>query len=350
MGVRNCFYRKKLFGQALGVSFILAFLSLLSQGVFASASTATSPISGDEFGIADSTPARYSNAATVRANTDDWAGATNPENQTDQLEEHSDAADDVIGVQPVASQPEENMNNSKSEHDEKIIFHANTPLTPPPENLVVAVNETSPSDISSTVDRENPDEKKTAPGPRTSSEGTIGKSLLFTAGGVAAVGVAIAAGGGSGSDSSSDPAASAPGQTSTNDTTVINLSNLVRIGDDEDYNANHPDHFQVSRPTGLSWSDTFNIDNVDNVKSAKFRYTVAASKVGNPVYVNGKFVEGLCNPGNMAWIKQECSMDITDFIHMGSNEIKIKCAIDPSDTETPYDDVELYNLRIELRH
>lgn len=350
MEVRTCFYQKKLFGQALGVSFILAFLSLLSQGVFASATTATSPISGDGFNIADSTPARYSNTATVRAKTDDRAGATNPENQTGPLEEHSDAGDDVIGVQPVASQPEENMNNSTSEYDEKIIFHENAPPTPPPEKIVVAVNETSPPTDSSTAVPGSPDEKKTAPGPRTSSEGTIGKSLLITAGVAAAVGVAVAAGGGSGSDSSSDPVASTPGQTSTNDTTVINLSNLVRIGDDEDYNANHPDHFQVSRPTGLSWSDTFNIDNVDNVNSAKFRYTVAASKIGNPVYVNGKFVEGLCNPGNMAWIKQECSMDITDFIHMGANEIKIKCAIDPSDTETPYDDVELYNLRIELRH
>jgi hypothetical protein len=156
-------------------------------------------------------------------------------------------------------------------------------------------------------------------------------------------------GGGSDSDDSAPSAPANPsGGTSSGSSEVIKLSNLVRIGDDNDYNGNHPDKFKQNRPSGISWTDSFNISNANTVRSAEFKYTVAGSKVANPVYINGKQAGRLCNPGNTAWNVEDCSINITGFIHSGSNEIKIKCAIDESDTDTPYDDVELYNLRIEL--
>jgi len=224
------------------------------------------------------------------------------------------------------------------------------PPSPPPDIAVPTIDEHTLLAANASPVDSAPGKGNSAPTPKTTKENSVSTSVIVGAGVAIAVGVAVAAGGSSGSDSDS-PAAptSTPTSTSTSgDTEVIHLTDLVRIGDDSDYNSNHPDKFKQSRPSGLSWTDTFTINNVNTVTSARFNYTVAASKVANPIYINGKLAGKLCNPGNTAWNVEACSLNIMGYIHSGSNEIKIKCAIDESDTSTPYDDVEIYDLRIEL--
>lgn len=221
------------------------------------------------------------------------------------------------------------------------------PPTPPPDQPTQSVKENVLLAAAPIPTPQSSGKTKPAPGPKTSKSSSISTPVIVAAGVALAVGVAVAAGGGSGSDSSSDTAAdSAP--TSSGSTDVINLADLVRIGDDTDYNAHHPDQFKVSRPSGTSWTDSFTLNNFNTVTSATFKYTVAASKVGNPIYINGRQAGRLCNPGNTARNIRDCSATITGYIQSGSNQITIRCAIDPSDTVTPLDDVELYNLRIEL--
>lgn len=201
----------------------------------------------------------------------------------------------------------------------------------------------------------SPDAGKTAPEPKTSKTSSLGMPVLVGAGVVVAAGAALAAGGGSGSDSDNpNPTAPGlspgdPGDSTPENSETIRLASLVRIGDDRDYNGNHPDHFRQNTPSGLSWSDTFTINNTNTVTSATFKYTVAGSKVGNPVYINGRQAGRLCDPGNTAWNVKDCSLNIQSYIRSGSNEIKIKCAIDETDTTTPYDDVEIYDLVVDLQ-
>ncbi|MBB5349620.1 hypothetical protein JWG42_15695 [Desulfoprunum benzoelyticum] len=222
------------------------------------------------------------------------------------------------------------------------------PPSPPPEQSIPAIDGHTLLAMNASPDDTTPGKGNTAPAPKTTKENSVSTPVLVGAGVAIAVGVAAAAGGSSGSDSDS-PTAPTSAPTSGN-TDVIHLADLVRIGDDSDYNSNHPDKFKQSRPSGLSWTDTFTINNVNSVRSAMFNYTVAASKVANPIYINGKLAGKLCNPGNTAWNVEACSLNITGYIHSGLNEIMVKCAIDESDSSTPYDDVEIYDLRIELIH
>ena len=232
------------------------------------------------------------------------------------------------------------------------------PGTPPPmpnslkinDKIMIASNTAS----SSAAKAASTDTKSPAPQPKTSKSSSISTTILAGAGIAIAAGVVAAAAGGSSSDSdTSTPASTTTPSSDTTDTPsgnteTIDLASLVRIGDDRDYNGNHPDHFKQNTPSGLSWSDTFTISSSNTISSAIFRYTVAGSKVGNPIYVNGKQAGRLCDPGNTAWNVKACSLNVTRYIQSGTNEIKIRCAIDETDTTTPYDDVELYDLRIEL--
>lgn len=227
------------------------------------------------------------------------------------------------------------------------------PPNPPPDKAMPTINEHILLAANTSAAVKPSGEGGSAPEPKTTKENSVSTPVLVGAGVAIAVGAAVAAGGSSGSDSDSPAAttpATTPDDTSSGNAEVIDLADLVRIGDDIDYNSNHPDKFKQSRPSGLSWTDTFTINNVNTVSSAKFKYTVAASKVANPIYINGKLAGKLCNPGNTAWNVESCSLNVLGYVHSGSNEIKIKCAIDESDTSTPYDDVEIYNLRIELTH
>ena len=226
------------------------------------------------------------------------------------------------------------------------------PIPPPdPESRTLTVNDhvLLAKNTTATAKDGGKGTSEPAPEPKTSKSSSVSTPLLVGAGIAIIAGAVAAAGGGSDSDASVPSTPTTPsGDTSSGSSEVINLSSLVRIGDDTDYNGNHPDKFKQNRPSGTSWTDSFNISNANSVSSATFKYTVAGSKVANPVYVNGKLAGRLCNPGNTAWNVESCSIGITGLIRSGSNEIKIKCAIDESDTDTPYDDVELYDLRIEL--
>ncbi len=251
--------------------------------------------------------------------------------------------------------PDTGMNSASMEIPVVMESLKTGPSSPPPDAHALRVDENLllASNTVSTAQPADKDKAAPPPEPKTSKSGSVSTPLLVGAG-IAIVAGAVAAAGGSGSDSDdSSPSTPAPpsgggGGAPSGNSEVINLSSLVRIGDDTDYNGNHPDHFKQNRPSGTSWTDSFNISNANTVTSAAFKYTVAGSKVANPVYINGKQAGRLCNPGNTAWNVESCSIGITGLIRSGTNEIRIKCAIDESDTDTPYDDVELYNLRIEL--
>jgi hypothetical protein len=129
---------------------------------------------------------------------------------------------------------------------------------------------------------------------------------------------------------------------------IIPLADLVRIGDDLDYNTYHDDHFVVNTPSGISWQKTFDVVDFQTISSAHFKYTVAGSMVGNPIYINGKQAGKLCVGGNAAWDIKDCSLNILPYIQAGQNQIKITCAKYVYDDITPYDDVEIYDLYIEF--
>lgn len=272
---------------------------------------------------------------------------------TDVLSEGTDGEDELSMKHSATVSPTGEASGGTGEISEMVESRRGKPPIPPPDpgSAALAINDHVLLAKNTTASAEDSGKGKTkpAPEPKTSKSSSVSTPLLVGAGIAIVAGAVAAAGGGSDSDDSVPSTPTSPsGGPSSGSSEVINLSSLVRIGDDTDYNGNHPDKFKQNRPSGTSWTDSFNISNANNVSSATFKYTVAGSKVANPVYINGKLAGRLCNPGNTAWNVESCSIGITGFIHSGSNEIKIKCAIDESDTDTPYDDVELYNLRIEL--
>ena len=272
---------------------------------------------------------------------------------TDMLSDGSDGEDE-LAMKHLESVPATRVASRKAGELSGVVEsqRGKPPIPPPdPGSIALTVNDHTllATNTTSTAGVGDKGKTKPAPEPKTSKSSSVSTPLLVGAGIAIVAGAVAAAGGGSDSDAASPATPANPSEgTSSGSSEVIQLSNLVRIGDDTDYNGNHPDKFKQNRPSGLTWTDTFNISNVNTVSSATFKYTVAGSKVANPVYINGKQAGRLCNPGNTAWNVESCSIGITGLIHSGSNEIKIKCAIDESDTDTPYDDVELYNLRIEL--
>lgn len=273
---------------------------------------------------------------------------------TDVLSEGTDGEDELSMKRSVSDTPTGEGSGKAGEISGAVeSLRGKPPIPPPdPESRTVTVNDhiLLAKNTTATAKDGGKGTSEPAPEPKTSKSSSVSTPLLVGAGIAIIAGAVAAAGGGSDSDTSvpSTPANPSGGDTSSGSSEVINLSSLVRIGDDTDYNGNHPDKFKQNRPSGTSWTDSFNISNANSVSSATFKYTVAGSKVANPVYINGKLAGRLCNPGNTAWNVESCSIGITGLIRSGSNEIKIKCAIDESDTDTPYDDVELYNLRIEL--
>ncbi|KAB2889013.1 MAG: hypothetical protein F9K32_14305 [Desulfobulbaceae bacterium] len=272
---------------------------------------------------------------------------------TDVLSEGTDGEDELSVKHSASFSPTGEASGKAGEISGTVeSLRGKPPIPPPdPESRTITVNDHILLAKNTTATAKDAGKGKTepAPEPKTSKSSSVSTPLLAGAGIAIIAGAVAAAGGGSDSDASGPSTPTSPsGDTSSGSSEVINLSSLVRIGDDNDYNGNHPDKFKQNRPTGISWTDSFNISNANNISSATFKYTVAASKVANPVYINGKLAGKLCNPGNTAWNVESCSIGITGLIRSGTNEIKIKCAIDESDTDTPYDDVELYNLRIEL--
>ncbi len=133
---------------------------------------------------------------------------------------------------------------------------------------------------------------------------------------------------------------------------VIYFRDPIRIGDDKDYNATHDPDFLISTPSGLSYAERFTITATElNSSKAVIRYTIAGAMMGAEIYLNNVLVGTTCNPGNTAHAIKECdAIDITGMLQTGTNELKIVTVLYPYDDVTPYDDIEIYNLRIVLSY
>jgi hypothetical protein len=347
------FFKVKMDIKHVLVIFLLSALScVLLLGSKAPAATLEKSAVDDQYStFAVLRTERPENRGFLEERSGNEKGQSVSVKQTINLE--GDGDDKLLTAEAGAASSSEYKIKTDLDNQARIAANSISPPTPPPDEIVLAANEYTLPAAASGPNPEEPEKSGPAPGPKTSKSSSLKTPLLVTAGIVLAVGAAVAAGG-SGSDDSSSTGTTdtsggtGPGVTPTGATEVIHLADLVRLGDDNDYNGNHPDQFKQNRPSGLSWTDSFNINNFNSVRSAKFKYTIAGSKVANPIYINGRLAGKMCNPGNLATNVRDCSLDILGYIQAGVNEITLKCAIDQSDTSTPYDDVELYNLRIEL--
>lgn len=149
-----------------------------------------------------------------------------------------------------------------------------------------------------------------------------------------------------------DDGATTNATNATKNESVIYFRDPIRIGDDTDYNATHDPDFQISTPSGLSYAERFNITATElNSSKAVIRYTIAGAMMAAEIYLNDVLVGTTCNPGNTAHSIKECdAIDITGMLQTGTNELKIVTVLYPYDDVTPYDDIEIYNLRIVLSY
>lgn len=347
--MRSIFFKAKMeFRHVLILTFLSALFCVVLVGGGVSAAHLEIPAAGEEISAtAPLDPERLEDRSLSSANGGNERGRADTARQGNILEENSD---DELLIARVGTPSAGGYGTRTAQGDQLgIAAGAESPPTPPPDKIVLAANNHALPAAASGPNPAGPEKNGSAPGPKTSKNSSLRTPLLVTTGVVLAVGAAVAAGSsGSGDSSSPDSTNTNPGGTSTGATDVIPLADLVRLGDDNDYNGNHPDHFRQNRPSGLSWTESFTINNANTVGSARFKYTVAGSKVGNPIFINGQQAGRLCNPGNLATNVRECSLGILGHIRSGANEIRISVAIDRTDTTTPFDDVELYNLRIEL--
>lgn len=128
---------------------------------------------------------------------------------------------------------------------------------------------------------------------------------------------------------------------------TINFRSPIRIGDDNDYNGTHDDNFQINTPFGLTYSESFTVSG--GLSKGTLKYTIAGAKESAEIYMNGSLVGRSCNPGNTAYAKKKCDpVDVTSQLKNGNNVLKIACVLDPYDDVTPYDDIEIYNMRLIL--
>ncbi len=347
--MRGNFFKAKMeFRRALVLTLLPALFCVLLAGTGVSAAYLENPAAGDEFSApAPLSSERLESRSLSSAKGENERGLAETAMQGNILDENSD--DELLTARGGSASAGGYGTKNGQGNQLRIAADAESPPTPPPDNIVLAANEYALPAAASGPNPVDTEKSGPAPGPKTSKSSSLRTPLLVTAGIVLAVGAAVAVGSsGSGGSSSPDSTNTGPEGTSTGATDVIPLADLVRLGDDNDYNGNHPDHFRQNRPSGLSWTESFTINNANTVGSARFKYTVAGSKVGNPIFINGQQAGRLCNPGNLATNVRACSLDILGHIRSGANEIRINVAIDRTDTTTPFDDVELYNLRIEL--
>ena len=154
-----------------------------------------------------------------------------------------------------------------------------------------------------------------------------------------ALGAVVLAGIASGSGNSGNDSGSAKH--------TITFKSPIRIGDDRNYNEEHSDNFQISTPSGITYSESFQISG--NVFKGTLLYTIAGATMANRIYINGSLVGRACNPGNTAYVVADCPpIDVTSQLKDGTNILKIASVIYPGDEITPYDDIEIYNMRLDV--
>lgn len=160
--------------------------------------------------------------------------------------------------------------------------------------------------------------------------------------------VGVAAGSGDAGSSGGDDGSSG-GDAGSNDSTTHNFKSPIRIGDDKDYNGNHKDDFKINTPSGTSYSESFQL--AGNVSSGTLKYTIAGAVESAKIYMNSSLVGRTCNPGNTAYAIKECSpIDVTSNLKSGTNVLKVSCVLYPGDEVSPYDDIEIYNMRLITTH
>ncbi len=216
------------------------------------------------------------------------------------------------------SDPIENVNSNE------IIVTTKSELTVEPR-----VPESSSGSASEEANDKN---KNTSNNKSTESN----NSVYWIAPGLA-LGAVVLAGIASGSSGSNNDSGSAEQN--------ITFKSPIRIGDDQNYNENHTDNFQINSPSGITYSESFEI--TGNFSKGTLSYTIAGATEGNRIYINNHLVGRTCNPGNTAYVVRDCpSIDVTSRLKIGTNVLKIACVLYPGDEVTPYDDIEIYNMRL----
>lgn len=179
---------------------------------------------------------------------------------------------------------------------------------------------------------------------RTGEKEEDDSSTVLVATGVG-VGLAVLAGVAASSSSSDDGSSS--DMTTGDSSETYYFKSPIRIGDDKNYNGNHEDNFKINTPSGISYSESFTLS--EAVTSGKLKYTIAGAHEAEKVYMNGTLVGRTCNPGNTADAIKTCDpIDVTSNLKVGKNVMKVACVLYPGDEETPYDDAEIYNMRLEM--
>ena len=174
---------------------------------------------------------------------------------------------------------------------------------------------------------------------------SIGMGLSVLLGVLASSGGSYDKSGNAVSTSSVDTDLSVVGSSAGSET--INFQSPIRIGDDKDYNGNHDDDFQINTPSGITYSESFTISS--SFSKGTLKYTIAGAMESAKIYMNGVLVGRSCTPGNTAYARKECDpIDVSSQLKVGSNVVKIACVLYPNDTVKPYDDIEIYNLRLIL--
>ncbi len=121
----------------------------------------------------------------------------------------------------------------------------------------------------------------------------------------------------------------------------------IRIGDDIDYNEQHPDQFVIDSAVSEYYYATFNLPNF-NYSQAVILGEIAGSSQADKLYINDMLVGILPKGDNSAFTRKPISFDVTSFLIPGVNSLLISLEKWPGDKVTPLDDIEIFGLRIEL--
>lgn len=133
---------------------------------------------------------------------------------------------------------------------------------------------------------------------------------------------------------------------------IYSFGNTIRIGDDLDFNENHPGQtFCSSSAYSHTYSAEFTLPSECEYSTATMQYYATGVYGDNRIYINGKLVDTTCKTGNIAGLGYCCTngeIDIKDALRAGTNTLYIETVLFPGDDYTPYDDIELYRLHITL--
>ncbi len=128
---------------------------------------------------------------------------------------------------------------------------------------------------------------------------------------------------------------------------------LIRIGDDIDYNLHHSWSFIISSPAGKNYKASFDLPADAKFKRAEIRGQIAGAYLDNLYFMNGTLFGTTvgCKGNNYPDIKLTCiPVEIPKkLLKKGQkNILELRTVPLPSDPLTPLDDMEVFNLRLQL--